>query len=115
LKDRHLKAILDETGAARICERTPDLLESNLRAYRDAGFIRRGEWFSQSARSVNFRRQIAVAFMSWLVKVGRAESNPLGVVNKLDERRDRRRVRRALADNEFARLLSVARARGREL
>jgi len=67
-----------------------------------------------AARSVNFARQIAVAFYGWCVRTGRAESNPLRVVPKQDEARDRRRVRRPLTDDEMTRLLSVARERGRD-
>ncbi len=65
-----------------------------------------------SARTANFARQIAVAFMSWCVKTRRAESNPLKVVPKLDESKDRRRVRRPLSDDELARLLAVAEDHG---
>ena len=66
------------------------------------------------ARSMNFARQIAVAFYGWCVRTGRAESNPLRVVPKQDETRDRRRVRRPLTDDELSRLLVVARERGRD-
>ena len=47
------------------------------------------------------------------VKAQRSESNPLRVIPKLDESRDRRRVRRPLTDDELARLLAVADDRGR--
>ena len=63
---------------------------------------------------MNFARQIAVAFYGWCVKTGRAESNPLRVVPKQDETRDRRRVSRPLTDDEMTRLLRVARERGRD-
>ncbi len=46
--------------------------------------------------------------------MGRAESNALSCVPKQDERRDRRRVRRPLTEEELGRLLSVARREGRE-
>lgn len=67
-----------------------------------------------SARSLNFARGIAVAFVQWLVKTGKAETNPLRIVPKQDESRDRRRVRRPLTDDELSRLLNVAREHGRE-
>lgn len=67
-----------------------------------------------SARSANFARQIAVAFCGWCVKTGRASTDPLRVVPKLDERKDRRRVRRPLTDAELTRLLAVAEERGRK-
>ena len=68
-----------------------------------------------SARLKNFRRQSAVALVAWCVKQGRARSNPLATVPKMDERIDRRRVRRPLTDDELARLLAVARERDREM
>ena len=104
-KVRHLDRTLDATGATRLGDLTPDALESHLRAMRETGL---------SARTVNFARQIAVAFMSWCVKTGRAESNRLSVVPKLDEGKDRRRVRRPLTDAELARLLAVADDHGRK-
>ena len=93
-------------GAARLADLDADALERHLHLLRESGL---------SARSVNFARQIAVAFASWAVKQGRLKSNPLRVVPKLDETRDRRRIRRPLSDDELARLLAVARERGREV
>ncbi len=83
----------------------PDRLETHLTRIADAG---------RSARTVNLVRADAVAFMQWCVKTGRVESNTLRVVPKLDESRDRRRVRRPLTDDECARLIAVAREEGRE-
>ncbi len=103
-KRRHLKRLLAETGLTRLADLTADALEHNL-----AGMAER-----YSARSINFRRQVAVAFLNWCQKHGRVESNPLSVVPKLDERKDRRRVRRPLTDDEVSRLLAVAEARGRK-
>ncbi|MBL9149470.1 MAG: site-specific integrase [Phycisphaerae bacterium] len=68
----------------------------------------------KSARTANFARQIIVAFGSWMVKTGRADTNQFRSVQTLDERKDRRRRRRALTPEELARLLDVARSRGRE-
>lgn len=104
-KESHLNRLREATGATRLCELTADTVERHLRAMREDGL---------SARSVNFARQIAAAFMSWCVKTGRAESNPLKVVPKLDESGDRRRIRRPLTDDELARLLAVAEERGRK-
>ncbi|MCP3981429.1 MAG: tyrosine-type recombinase/integrase [bacterium] len=67
-----------------------------------------------AARTVNFRRQIANAFMNWCVRHRRIKSNPLSAVPRLDETRDRRRVRRPLTDEELERLLAVAEERGRK-
>ena len=104
-KQRHLKRLLNGTGATRLSDLTFDSLERHLSHLKTEGL---------SARTVNFRRQVAVAFASWCVKTGRLESNPLKVVPRLDERKDRRRVRRPLTDDELARLLEVAADRGRK-
>ena len=104
-KARHLKRLIASGKLSRLSDLTADALERHLAKMKDDGL---------SARSLNFARGIAVAFYSWLVKTGKAESNPLKVVPKLDETRDRRRVRRPLTDDELARLLSVAREHGRE-
>jgi len=51
-KVRHLARLLDGTEATRLSELTADLLEGHLRTMRDDGL---------SARTANFRRQIAAA------------------------------------------------------
>ncbi len=104
-KRRHLDRLAKGMPGANLSDLTADALERHLA---------RLKLDNRSARTVNFARQIAVAFYSWCVKTGRAETNPLRVVPKLDETRDRRRVRRPLTDDELRRLLSVARERGRE-
>jgi len=104
-KVRHLDRMLAGTGATRLSELTADALERHLRGMADADL---------SARTVNFARQIAVAFVAWCKRTGRAASNPLSVVPKLDERKDRRRIRRPLTDDEVARLLDVAEGAGRK-
>ncbi len=105
-KESHLKRLQDKTGITRLADLTADVLEGYLRTLKERG---------RSARSVNFARQIAVAFMSWCAKTGKAESNPLKAVPKLDESEDRRRIRRPLTDDELARLVAVADERGRKL
>jgi integrase len=103
-KEKHLTDLRETTGASRLSDLTAEALERHLHGIQSEG---------KSARTVNFARQIAVAFASWCVKTGRLPNNPLKVVAKLDERKDRRRVRRALSDEELARLLAVAGERGR--
>jgi integrase len=105
-KDAHLKRLAEKASITRLADLTADAVEGYLRTLKERG---------RSARSVNFVRQIAVAFMSWCVKTGKAESNPLKVIPKLDESEDRRRVRRPLTDDELARLVAVADERGRKL
>ncbi|MCA9274596.1 MAG: site-specific integrase [Phycisphaerales bacterium] len=104
-KASHLERLISASGAKRLIDLAPDALEKHMALMRDDGL---------SARSVNFARQIAVAFVQWCVKTSKIPSNPLRVVPKLDETSDRRRVRRALTDEELGRLLEVARERGRE-
>ena len=100
-----LDALLVTTKATRLVDLTADALELHLTVRKHLGL---------SARTINRTRAIVVAFVNWCVKTGRLESNPLGIVPKQDELRDRRRVRRALTDAELSRLLEVARPRGRE-
>jgi len=104
-KRSRLARLIEGVHLDRMADLTAAALEAHLGALADAG---------RSARTVNAARADAVAFLSWCVKQGRAESNPLRIVPKLDEARDRRRVRRALTDDELSRLIAVARARGRE-
>ena len=104
-KENHLRRLLASGNLTRLSDLTADALERHLRALEEDGL---------SARTVNFARQIAIAFLSWCMKTGRVESNPLTVVPKLDEKKDRRRVRRPLTDDELARLLEVAEGRGRK-
>jgi integrase len=103
-KARHLARLLEDGGAARLSELTADVMEYHMQALRDRGL---------SARTANYSRQQAAAFMAWCVRTGRAESNPLAHVAKLDELRHRRHVRRALTGDELARLFAVAEEHGR--
>jgi len=104
-KDRHLKRLQEETGVQRLSDLTVKLLEQHMHNLRERGL---------SARTCNFARQVAVAFVSWANRTGRVASNPLTVVSKLEERKDRRRVRRPLTDAELARLLEVTEPVGRK-
>lgn len=103
-KRRHLARLIAMTDATRISDLTAERLQRCMARLRDSGL---------SARTANFARQAAVAFMSWALKVGRVESNRLRVVPKYDESRDRRRIRRPLTEDELSRLLAVAQDRGR--
>lgn len=139
-KRRHLERLVAETGVKTLADLTPlvpgqrrttpsssvktlaDLtplvLERNMADMKatardgtdDDGNTRWKE-VEPSARLRNFRRQAAVALMNWCQKQGRVRSNVLKTVPTLDERNDRRRVRRALTDDELARLIAVARER----
>ena len=64
-----------------------------------------------SARSINAHLVALTAFGNWGVTAGLLVANPFVRPPKLDAKADRRRQRRALADDEIRRLLHVARLR----
>ena len=101
----HLDWLLRQTGATRLSDLTLDAVERALASLRAAG---------RSARTINHRRSSVLAFANWCVRTGRMESNPLARLAKLDESRDRRRIRRPLSDEELTRLMAVAEERGRK-
>ena len=104
-KKHHLFGLLETMPGAILAELDADTLERYLAQLKMQ---------DRAARTINMVRQNAVAFYSWCCKTGRAQSNPLSMVPKQDEQRDRRRVRRPLTDAELARLLQVAQERGRD-
>jgi len=61
-----------------------------------------------SARTVNAVLISCKSFLAWAVKHGRAMSNPLAIVGKLNEQVDVRHERRALSHDEIVRLLDAA-------
>jgi integrase len=72
-------------------------------------------WRSQrqeSARTVNHYLQGMVSFLNWMERVGRIKTNPLKHVPKVDERGQRRRVRRAFTDAELRKLVQGSGPRG---
>lgn len=116
-KRRHLERFTEADGMSRLSDVTPERLVGSMAAMtvtvptsemNDEGSPKT-KTVPASARSKNFRRQVWIAFMQWAVKVGRMERNPLSVVPKLDERTDRRRVRRPLSEGELSRLIAHAR------
>jgi integrase len=121
-KRRHLERLIKETGATRLSDVRTDTLVANMAGMTVRAVVGRDEQGQlireskpASARSKNFRRQAWMAFFNWLVKVQRIERNPLAFTPKLDERNDRRRVRRSLTDDELVRLIQIARQRDEEL
>lgn len=103
-KRRHLERLASGVRVERLVDLTVDALERHLAGMKDQGL---------SARSINFARQIILAFASWCQRTGRLQANVLKVVPKQDEGRDRRHVRRPLTEEELGRLIEVARHRGR--
>ncbi len=104
-KRSHLAGWIESQSLRLLADLTPEALTRHLEARQ----IER----DTSARTWNFIRQNAVAFVNWCVKQGRSARNPLEAVPKQDERADRRKVRRPLTGDELARLFEVARERGR--
>jgi integrase len=64
-----------------------------------------------SARTRNAYRNALVTFCNWCIATNRLATNPFAAVPKANERADRRRQRRAMAEEELVRLLGVARER----
>jgi len=62
-------------------------------------------------RTINCYRTAILAFCNWAVKYQRLASNPLAGLFKADESRDTRHLRRALTEEEVARLLKAAELR----
>ena len=99
-----IRRMAEDAGAGRLSDLTVAAVEGHLHHLRDSG---------RSARTVNYARAAAVAFMAWCEQTGRVEQNDLKRLERLDEQRDRRRVRRPLTGSEIASLLDVATQHGR--
>ena len=99
LKESHVNSVLDYTGGVRLIDIEPNSVEAFLRTLRDN---------NKSARTINHYRADIVAFLNWCVKTGRLRHNPLSIIPKLNEDEDRRRIRRALTQEELSWLLAIA-------
>ena len=102
-KKTQLKNLIEGICAARLADLEPNRVEPYL-----AGLVKTGK----SHRTHNQNRATIVAFMQWCFEQGRVSSNGLKIVPTLNEARDRRRVRRALTEDEMARLVNVSESRG---
>ena len=65
-----------------------------------------------AARTRNHYLQGMVSFLNWMERVGRIKSNPLKFVGKVDERGQKKRVRRAFTDDELCKLIAGSGSRG---
>ena len=65
-----------------------------------------------SARTLNHYVQGMVSFLNWMERAGRIKTNPLKYVSKVDERGQRKRVRRAFTDDELLKLVEGSGPRG---
>ncbi|XHC25108.1 site-specific integrase [Phycisphaerales bacterium ac7] len=68
-----------------------------------------------SARTKNAIRSAVIGFCNWMCRVNRLQENHLKHLPRYREDKDRKRVRRALTDEELRSLFSVARLRDAEL
>ena len=100
-----LPRIIKDLGATRLTDLTADAVGRFLGRQREGG---------KAPRTVNHYREIVRAFANWCVKSGRLAVHPLVNLPKLDETRDRTRVRRALTEDELRRLMEEAGSRGRK-
>jgi integrase len=116
-KRRDLQRFIADARLSRLSDITPERLESYLHALtvekatgeRDDDDKPIRKTVRASARTRNAVRASVSAFAAWCVQTHRLASNPVRHVKPADERTDRRRVRRALTDDELGRLLDVAR------
>lgn len=99
VKKADLKRLINDIGAKRLPDFEANTVERHLRGLKEEGL---------SARKINAVRAHVIAFMNWSVKTGRTPENPLSIISKLEERTDRRRVRRPLIEDELVRMLDVA-------
>ena len=99
---RCLDRVADACGFARLADLRREALEKYLAAKTREGV---------SARTRNLDRTSLVAFCNWALETERLTANPFLKVKRANEEADRRKVRRALAESELARLLYVARLR----
>jgi len=65
-----------------------------------------------AARTLNHYLQGMVSFLNWLERSGRIQANPLKLVDKIDERGQKKRVRRAFTDEELQKLIAGSGSRG---
>ena len=100
----HMAWIIEETGASRLSDLTLDAVERALGTLQARRL---------SARTVNHRGGSVRGFLTWAMRSGKIENNPLRFLPKQVEALDQRRTRRALTDEEVDRLMAVAADRGR--
>ena len=100
--ERHLNKILADCGFKFLGDITRSVMEKWMN-HRETGSV--------GARTRNLYRSAIVSFCNWCVETDRLAANPLARLCKADEHADRRRTRRALPEDEIARLLKATRLR----
>jgi integrase len=86
-------------NAARLTDLTPERIQAALAALRDAG---------KSNQTANHYRAALRAFVRWAGDKGRLRDNPMRGVHGYNVQEGPRRERRALTDEELARLIDAA-------
>ncbi len=99
---RQLERLVEECGYSWLRDITRDSM---------VRWMNRAEDECMGARTRNTYRSAIMAFCNWCVETDRLAANPLEGLCKADVRSDRRRVRRALTEDELRRLLKAARLR----
>ena len=99
---RHLDKVAANCGFRTLSDITRSAMER---------WMNQREAEGMGARTRNMYRSAMVAFCNWCVETNRLAANPLARLCKADEHADRRRTRRALTEDEVARLLKAARLR----
>jgi integrase len=99
LKGRIVR-LMDDCGWRLAFQVTPD----SFTAWRNQR--------KDSARTLNHYLQGMVSFLNWLERSDRIKANPLKHVPKVDERGQRRRLRRAFTDEELRKLVQGSGPRG---
>jgi len=65
-----------------------------------------------AVRTMNHYLQGMISFLNWMERGGRIKANPLKFVRKVDERGQKKRVRRAFTDEELRKLIQGSGPRG---
>jgi site-specific recombinase XerC len=99
---RHLNKVMADAGFRLLGDITRSAMEKWMNQQESDGM---------GARTRNMHRSAIVGFCNWCVETDRMAANPLTRLCKADEHADRRRTRRALTEDEVARLLKAARLR----
>ena len=99
---QRLDQIINDCDIQTLEDINVELLEQWMLDFKESGM---------SPRTVNHYRSAIVSFCNWAVRYKRLTSNPLASLYKADESGDIRHERRALTQDEVARLLKVTELR----
>ncbi len=98
MKIKHINEMINYTKANRLADVESNSVGNYLQNLKESG---------KSARTVNHYRSDINAFVNWCVKKGRIRNNPIASIPKLNEQEDRRRIRRALTNEELTYFLKA--------